>query len=177
VSAMNRTRSVPPHRFANENSRKEVVMSRILVALALLAALSIASPTRASPSDEVQALYRAFAAAQNMRDLGKVRELLLDSPQLLWVSDGKSIWGRDAVLKRMALFQEARIWQVEPELDKAVAVPVADNAAYLHLPLELRLAFSEAAPERLRFLVSVLCVKSPVGWRIAALFTTTENRN
>jgi len=29
-------------------------------------------------------------------------------------------------------------------------------------------------PDRLRFLVSVLCVKTPAGWRIAALFTSTE---
>ena len=152
-------------------------MRRIVWSLVALAAVWAIAPAHASPVDEVQALYRAFAAAQNMRDLGKVRELLLDSPQFLWVSDGKSIWGLEAVLKRMALFQEARIWHVGPELDKAIAVPLNENTAYLHLPLELSLAFTEAAPERLRFLVSVLCVKSPVGWRIAALFTTTENPN
>ena len=152
-------------------------MRRIVSSLIALAAVWAMAPAHAGPVDEARALYRAFAAAQNLRDLGEVRELLLDSPQFLWVSDGKSIWGREAVMHRMALFQEARIWHVEPELDKAVAVPVDDNAAYLHLPLELSLAFSEAEPERLHFLVSVLCVKSAVGWRIAALFTTTENPN
>jgi hypothetical protein len=77
----------------------------------------------------------------------------------------------------MALFQEARLWHVAPELDNSTAVPIDDNAAYLHLPLELTLAFGEAAPQRLRFLVSVLCINTPAGWRIAALFTTTENPN
>jgi hypothetical protein len=32
---------------------------------------------------------------------------------------------------------------------------------------------SAKAPDRLRFLVSMLCVRTPDGWRIAALFTTT----
>jgi uncharacterized protein (TIGR02246 family) len=146
--------------------------SIILVILATVGATSVAG---ANPAEEAQALYRQFAAAQNARDLETVRSLLLDSPQFLWVSDGKSVWGRDAAMRRMALFQEARIWHVEPELDKSVAVAAGDDAAFLHLPLELSLAFSEAAPERLRFLVTVLCVKSSSGWRIAALLTTTEN--
>jgi hypothetical protein len=151
-------------------------MNRIVWALALVAAIVTASGAVAAPADEARAVYQQFAAAQNMRDLEKVRALLLDSPEFLWVSDGKSVWGRDAVLKRMALFQEARIWEVMPELDKAVAIPIDDRSALFHLPLELRIAFSEAPPDRLHFLVSVLCVETPAGWRIAALLTTTENR-
>jgi ketosteroid isomerase-like protein len=151
-------------------------MKAAIVAIVLLAAvLTAPGTTAADPSDAARALYGQFAAAQNMRDLEKVRSLLLDSPNFLWVSDGKSIWGRDAVLKRMGVFQEARIWRVEPALDESVAVAVADDTAFLHLPLELTLAFSPAEPDRLRFLVSVLCVRTSQGWRIAALFTTTEN--
>ncbi len=75
----------------------------------------------------------------------------------------------------MAAFQEARIWRVEPDLGKAVGVTVSDTTAFLHLPLALDLAFSPAAPETLHFLVSVLGVRTTEGWRIAALFTTTEN--
>jgi ketosteroid isomerase-like protein len=151
-------------------------MKPAIVALALLAAVLTAPRAEADPSDEVRVVYRQFVAAQNVHDLEKVGSVLLDSPSFLWVSDGKAIWGRDAVLKRMALFQEARIWHVEPALDKSVTVPVSDNTAFLHLPLELAIAFSPAEPERLRFLVSVLCVRTSQGWRIAALFTTTENR-
>jgi uncharacterized protein (TIGR02246 family) len=150
-------------------------MKPAIVALALLAAALTAPRAEADPSDEVRAVYRQFVAAQNMHDLEKVGSVLLDSPSFLWVSDGKAIWGRDAVLKRMALFQEARIWHVEPALDKSVAVLVSDNTAFLHLPLELEISFFPAEPERLKFLVSVLCVRTSQGWRIAALFTTTEN--
>src|SRR5882724_5891804 len=96
----------------------------IAASLTLLTTIVAAPGAGAGPSDEARTLYRQFAAAQNLRDLEKVGALLLDSPEFLWVSDGKSIWGHDAVLKRMALFQEARVWRVEPDLDKAVAVTV-----------------------------------------------------
>ena len=149
-------------------------------AVTLGAAPTLAAPAAAAlagaPSEVAAlALYQRFAAAQNRHDLAAVGDLLLDSPRFLWVSDGKSIWGREAVLKRMALFQEARIWQVEPALDKATTVAIDEHAAFLHLPLVLSLAFTAAPPERLSFLVSVLCVETPSGWRIAALFTTTAN--
>jgi len=152
-------------------------MKPAIVAIAMLALTAAAPAVRAGTAEDVTTLYLAFAAAQNDHDLARVRGLLLDSPQFLWVSDGKSIWGREAVLKRMALFQEARIWHVEPELERSAVVPVGSDAAYLHLPLELAIAFSPAPPERLRFLVSVLFVRTREGWRIAALFTTTENAN
>ncbi len=150
-------------------------MKPSFVVLALFVAVLGGTAAKAGPSDEARAVYRQFAAAQNMRDLETVGALLLGSPNFLWVSDGKSIWGRAAVLKRMALLQEARIWHVEPDIGKAVAVAVGGDTAFLHLPLELTLAFSAAEPETLRFLVSVLCVRTAQGWRIAALFTATQN--
>jgi Domain of unknown function (DUF4440) len=119
------------------------------------------------------ALYQRFAEAQNARDLSRVRPLLLDRPDFLWVSDGQSFWGPDAVLARMASFQQAETWRVEPDLAKAVAVPVRDGVAHVHLPLVLVIG-SSADPDRLRFLVSLLGVETDQGWKIAALFTTAE---
>jgi hypothetical protein len=66
-----------------------------------------------------------------------VRRHLLDGPRFLWVSDGKSFWGREAMLERMASFQEAEVWQVDPDLEKAVAVEIGPETGYLHLPLQL----------------------------------------
>jgi hypothetical protein len=58
-----------------------------------------------------------------------------------------TFWGRETLLDRMASFQEAEVWRVEPELDKAVAVEVDAGAAYLHLPLKLVIGASSAAAE------------------------------
>ncbi|MEZ5670433.1 MAG: nuclear transport factor 2 family protein [Alphaproteobacteria bacterium] len=130
----------------------------------------------AGPDQEgaVRDLYDRFAAAQNAHDVPAVRDLLLDSPRFLWVSNGMSYWGPETMVERMATFQRAEVWQVEPALDQAVFVPVNASAAYLHLPLTLVIGRA-AAPDRLRFLVSMLAVDTDAGWRIAALFTTTAN--
>lgn len=147
---------------------------RSLACAALMLAAAIPAPTAwAGASEEVRTLYGRFLAAQNARDLARVRSLLLDSPKFLWVSDGMSVWGPDALVERMSLFQQAPVWHVDPDLARAVPVELDGKAAYLHLPLVLTIG-PEAAPDRLRFLVSVLGVATPEGWRIAALFTTAE---
>jgi hypothetical protein len=146
-------------------------LHRLSMIFALIIGLSPAA--LAAPGQEALNLYERFAAAQNARDLAKVRALFLASPDFLWVSDGQSIWGADDTLKRMALFQEADIWRVEPNLAKAKSVTVDDHTAYLHLPLVLTIG-PKAAPEKFGFLVTVLCVETEQGWRIAGLFTTTD---
>ncbi len=132
------------------------------------------TPTRADTRSEVLATYGEFAAAQNARDLVRVKAVLLDSPDFLWVSDGKSVWGRDALVERMSRFQSLEVWRVEPLLDRARVVEVADGVAYLHVPLDLHLG-ARSAPTVTRFLVSILCRKTAESWRIAALFTTLDN--
>ncbi|MEK0083999.1 nuclear transport factor 2 family protein [Benzoatithermus flavus] len=139
----------------------------------MLAATTPVPAARAGASEEVRTLYGRFLAAQNARDLARVRSLLLDSPKFLWVSDGMAVWGPDALVERMSLFQQAPVWRVDPDLAKAVPVELDDRTAYLHLPLVLTIG-PEAAPDRLHFLVSMLGVATPEGWRIAALFTTAE---
>jgi ketosteroid isomerase-like protein len=147
------------------------------IARATAATLLLLAPStlaRAGTQEEVRATYRAFVEAQNRHDLAAVRSLLLDSPRFLWVSDGQSFWGPDAMIERMAVFQKSEVWEVKPVLDSAVAVELDERTGYLHLPLVLDIGPREPGPDHLSFLVSVLCVKAAAGWRIAALFTTTQ---
>lgn len=144
---------------------------RAALAAALLVATALVPTAEADQQDSLRALYQQFLQAQNARDLDAVRATLLDSDQFLWVSDGRSVWGPDALVQRMSLFQKAPVWRVVPDLDQAVAVPVSDRSAFLHLPLVLEIG-QEQQPSQLPFLVSVLGVETAAGWRIAALFTT-----
>lgn len=150
----------------------------LLAMLAVCAAFAwrVETPALANDStrSEVMSLYDRFSEAQNRRDLEAVKAVLLDSPDFLWVSDGKSIWGRDALVERMGRFQSLEVWRVEPIRERARIVEVAPGIAYLHMPLDLHLG-SKAAPTVTRFLVSVLCQQTAKGWRIAALFTTLDN--
>jgi hypothetical protein len=160
----------------DDPAREDIAMQKAARAiLALLAGVPTAPAALAGPAEQVRAVYARFLAAQNARDLEQVRAVLLDSPRFLWVSDGTSVWGPDALVERMSSFQRAPVWRVEPDLARAVAVEVDAHAAYLHLPLVLVIG-SEEKPDRLRFLVSVLGVETTAatGWKIAALFTTPQ---
>lgn len=141
-------------------------------ALALVLAL-LPLPALAGPEDEVRAAYAAFVADQNTRDPALIRRHLSDSPDLLWVSDGKSFWGAEAILARMGGFQKAEVWRVEPEPDRARVAMLDDGTALFHMPLTLVIGAADA-PARLRFLVSLLWVRENDAWKLAALLTTEE---
>ncbi len=150
------------------------MLRAMIKGLLLSIALFVSHPVMAGAGDEALATYLRFAKAQNDHDLTGVGAELLDSPQFLWVSDGKSFWGRETMLSRMARFQSAEIWVVTPSLDEAVTVEINADAAYVHLPLRLTLG-PKASPDILDFLVSALCVRTTQGWRISALFTSFRN--
>lgn len=143
---------------------------------ALGLAAAAARPVRASGDTDAGLLstYGRFVGAQNAGDLETVRSLFTETPRFLWVSDGQSIWGRDAAIERMSLFRRSEVWHVTPALDEAVAVTLGPQAAYLHLPLDLAIGARDPGPDLLHFLVSMLCHRGQEGepWRIAALFTT-----
>ena len=146
-----------------------------IVAIAVLA-LALTGTAHANPATEARALYDRFVAAENANDFDAVRSVLLDSPQFLWVTNGLSIWGREAAVRRMINYHTAEVWHIQPEDARAVAVEVSPSASFLHVPLELSIGSKADGPDHFHFLVSALCVATPQGWRIAALFTTMENR-
>jgi hypothetical protein len=49
-----------------------------------------AGSVQAGPEDEVKAQFSKFVAAQNAHDLKAVGDMLLDSPQFLWITRGVS---------------------------------------------------------------------------------------
>ncbi|WP_108661029.1 hypothetical protein [Acuticoccus kandeliae] len=153
-------------------TRREATFGLSALALAALPP----APAQAAPAEAeatIRDLYRRFAAAQNARDLAGVRAFLWDSPDFLWVSDGRPYFGPDAMIERMGQFQRAPVWRVTPDLAGSRVVALAPGAAYLFLSLLLEIG-PEDAPSRLPWLVGVVCREGETGWRIAALFTTTD---
>ena len=139
-------------------------------------ALTLTGAAHADPAAEARALYGRFVAAENASDFDAVRSVLLDSPQFLWVTNGLSVWGRETAVRRMADYHTAEVWHIQPDDANAVAVEVNPATSFLHVPLELSIGSKADGPDHFHFLVSALCVATPQGWRIAALFTTMENR-
>lgn len=146
----------------------------ILVALGGLGAAAASSARSVASDLNPQELYRQFYTAQNRRDIPAVREMLIDSPDFLWVSDGKAFWGRETMLARMSAYQKADVWVVQPDFERARLVDIAPGAACLFQPLNLTLG-PQQSPHKIAFLVNILFRQTAQGWKIAALLTTEEN--
>ena len=141
--------------------------------LVLLSVVWMQTPVVADPRDDIVQIYKRFVDAQNAHDLTAVRGLLSDSPDFLWVSDGRPVWGADATVSRMSGFQQSAIWRVVPALDRSRAVVLSDDVGFLHLPLVLMIGSTEA-PDRLPFLVEMVARRGANGWKIEALLTTND---
>ncbi len=143
--------------------------------LAMMLTISLAAPAHADPQQDIRALYETFVTAQNAHDIEGVRSVLSDSADFLWITDGRPVWGREEMLTRMATFQDAEVWRVEPEYDASRVIVLDDDTAVFHVPLVLVIG-SKADPARLKWLVEVLCQKETAGWRIAGLFTSVDKQ-
>jgi hypothetical protein len=152
--------------------------SLLLTSFATFATCALPAAAGAATGNDADVVetYRRFVTAQNAGDLDAVRSLFTDTPRFLWVSDGQSIWGRDAAIERMSIFRQSEVWRVLPDLDSAVAVRLDDRTAYLNLSLVLEIGSRSPGPDRLPFLVSMLAHREAdnAPFRIAALFTTTR---
>jgi uncharacterized protein (TIGR02246 family) len=141
----------------------------ILQALLVASVLAIsATGAMASPEDDVRAVFDRFVTAQNAHDIDGVRELLLDSPNFLWVTRGAPVWGRDAALKRFEMLYQGT-WKLSPDIAALKAVLLTDTAAQLHVPITFSIGPTGQTAADAPFLMNQTLVKTAVGWRIAAI--------
>ncbi len=143
--------------------------------LAVVLSLTLAGQAFGDTEQEVRDLYGDFVAAQNAHDTDAIRGYLSESPDFLWISDGRPLWGRDEMISRLSGFQKSEVWLVEPEYEASRVIVLDDDTAVFHIPLVLVVG-SKAEPARLKWLVEVLCQKEAAGWRIAGLFTAQDKR-
>ena len=118
--------------------------------------------------DDVKVTFERFVAAQNAHDVSAVRELLLDSPNFLWVTRGTPVWGRDAALKRFETLYLGT-WKLSPDTTKLKVIVLSEAAAQLFVPLMLNIGpAGEPAPDT-PILMNQTLVKTAAGWRIASI--------
>lgn len=134
-----------------------------LVVVALVSRLALAAP-----EDEVRAQFERFVVAQNAHDIKAVGELLLDSPNFLWITRGTPIWGREAALKRFeALYQGT--WMLDPRKEELKVIMLRDDVAQLYVPIMFTIGAQNQPAQPSRFLMNQLIVKTPSGWKTATI--------
>jgi ketosteroid isomerase-like protein len=120
----------------------------------------------AGVDDDVKAIFDRFVAAQNAHDVSAVRDVLLDSPNFLWITRGAPIWGRDAALKRFETLYQGT-WKLSPDTSNLKVVLLSDTTAQLYVPIMFNIGPpGQPAPDA-PFLMNQTLVKTAAGWRIA----------
>ena len=117
---------------------------------------------------EVKALFRKFMAAQNGHDIAAVADIILDSPDFLWITEGAAVWGRDAALLR---FKEKYrgTWVLEPQYEKIRVISHSDNVAQLFVPAVFKIAPPTQTAQPQSFLVTQLYLMTASGWKISTI--------
>lgn len=125
-----------------------------------------ATGTSATRDDDVRAVFDQFVRAQNSHDIAAVRDVLLDSPDFLWITRGTPIWGRDAALKRFETLYQGT-WKLSPDSSNLKVVLLSDTTAQLYVPITFNIGPpGQPAPDA-PFLMNQTLVKTSAGWRIA----------
>lgn len=145
--------------------RRTTLLGTLFVAGAMALLPTVAS---AAGEDEVRAVFDQFVKAQNSHDVAGVRELLLDSPNFLWVTRGAPVWGREAALKRFeSLYQGT--WKLSPDMSNLKTVLVSETTAQVYIPITFNIgAPGQPAPD-MPFLMNQTLVRTAAGWRIASI--------
>ena len=137
-------------------------------ALLLSMLLGLSQLAYAGTEDDIKAVFNAFVSAQNAHDSKAVANTLHDSPNLLWITRGTPIWGREAALKRFdALYQGT--WRLEPEAGAFKVVMLGPDTAQIFVPIVFTIGAQGQAAQPTRFLMNQILVKTTDGWRVSSI--------
>jgi len=118
--------------------------------------------------EEVRAVFDKWIATQNAHDLKGIRNLLSDSPDMLWISRGKPIWGRDAALKTLEDRYKGT-WKIEVDKKEMRVISVSRRVAQVYAPTQLTSGDPGTEPSRNRVYINLVMVKKPEGWQIVSI--------
>jgi uncharacterized protein (TIGR02246 family) len=147
---------------------EEGMVKRFVVLILAGAAIFTTLASAATIEDEVRAVFDKYIAAQNAHDLKSVRSLLVDSPDFLWITRGKPVWGREAALKSLDERYKGS-WHIEPDRKEFRVISVSRRVAQVYATTQLTVGDPGAEPSRIRLYVNLVMVKKPEGWRITSI--------
>ena len=137
-------------------------------ALLLSALLALPQFATASTENDIKTVFDTFVAAQNAHDLKAVSNTLHDSPNLLWITRGTAIWGREAALKRFETLYQGT-WKLEPEAGALKVVALGLDTAQVFVPIVFTIGAAGQPAQPTRFLMNQILVKTAEGWRVSSI--------
>jgi hypothetical protein len=133
------------------------------------------APTSAAAPSQIRQLYRALIDAENNHDIEKVRAVVWNSPEALFVAKTKSaaegnwagFWGSEVVVEHIQdLF--AGTFRIEPDYSKEKIAFLAPEVAETYVPVNISVAYAGQSGMPKPFLMIIEWVRLPSGaWKMA----------
>jgi hypothetical protein len=136
----------------------------VLLAVAVIAATNFAS---AASKDEIRSTFTRFINAQNAHDLKEVGNLLGDSPDFLWISQGHVVRKRDAALERFRTLFKGK-WRIDPDWStfQILGLDISTMEVFVHVRTSDDTSAGKAQ-------MNVILVNTAQGWRVQNIFVSS----
>ena len=141
---------------------------RIATAVLLAVGIAASGNAIAAPEDDIGAMFDRFVAAQNAHDAPAVRDLLVDSPNFLWITRGATVWGRDAAMKRFETLYQGT-WILAPDKSTVKVVMLGGDAAQVYALVRFTIGAPGQPAQESPTLMNQTWVRTPAGWRVASI--------
>ena len=145
-------------------------------------AISVASVTaHAAPShqfdeqdrQEVKAVFLKQAAAATAHDIAAFEQVFAPTPAgqpdpVSFVARAYQFWGRPALIEHFTETFKG-VWKFEPDAERVKIIPLTPDTAEIYAPTQVTSGTSSETAKTAPFLVYEVAVRTPEGWRIAAI--------
>jgi len=122
---------------------------------------------------EVKAVFLQQAAAATAHDIEAFERVLASTPPgqpdpVVFVARAYQFWGKPALIEH---FKETfkGVWKFEPDADRVSVIPLTPDTAEIYAPTRVTVGTSPETAKTAPFLVYEIAVRTPEGWRIAAI--------
>jgi hypothetical protein len=124
-------------------------------------------------SQEIKTVFLQQAAAATAHDIVAFERVFASAPQgspnsVTFVARAYQYWGKQALIDH---FKETfkGVWKFEPDPADITVIPLTANSAEIYAPTQITFGTPDATAKTSPFLVCEVAVRTPEGWRIAAI--------
>jgi hypothetical protein len=160
-------------------------MSKRLGAVMGIVGLILSQTTRADVTSEVKAVFERCILAQNARDIEALKNILLDSPNFLWIARDRAVQGRDPALQDLEACRGT--FYLDPGMAEFRTIELSGDVVQVYAPAvfippprpqpqqPVQLPPSALQLPPVKFIISETMVRTSAGWRIGTILTFALN--
>jgi len=157
-------------------------MKQRISSLLFTVAISVASATAHAATShqfdeqdrqEVKAVFLKQAAAATAHDIAAFEQVFAPTPAgqpdpVNFVARAYQFWGKTSLIKH---FKDTfkGVWRFEPDAERVTIIPLTPDTAEIYAPTQVTSGTSSETAKTAPFLIYEVAVRTPEGWRIAAI--------